>query len=68
MSDENLKCQMCQGAGMVDTGGQMPWGAWIEDTCPFCNGTGKDTPPCPVCGFTGYHTDKCDKCAGVIPR
>lgn len=36
-------CGICQGTGSVDTGGSTPWGAWITDKCPYCNGCGSVT-------------------------
>jgi len=29
-------CGWCGGTGLVDSGGQTPWGAWIEVPCPHC--------------------------------
>lgn len=37
-------CKACNGTGEVDTGGSTPWGAWITDACPYCDGTGKEKP------------------------
>lgn len=31
-------CPECGGEGVVDSGGQTPWGAWINVPCPLCNG------------------------------
>lgn len=64
--NDGKQCGMCQGTGSVDTGGQTPWGSWIDTACPYCDGSGVERVPCPVCGFPGYETEKCDKCAGVI--
>lgn len=30
------KCPYCGGSGIVDSGGQTPWGQWIELPCPEC--------------------------------
>ena len=38
-------CQHCQGTGEIDTGGSTPWGAWITDACPYCEGKGKMVKP-----------------------
>ena len=29
-------CETCGGSGLVDSGGQTPWGAWIDMPCPAC--------------------------------
>lgn len=31
-----LICPECGGKGVVDSGGQTPWGAWIDVPCPLC--------------------------------
>lgn len=31
-------CETCGGSGLVDSGGQTPWGAWIDMPCPDCQG------------------------------
>jgi DnaJ-class molecular chaperone len=29
-------CDTCDGSGMVDSGGQTPWGEWAMKPCPEC--------------------------------
>jgi hypothetical protein len=31
-------CPECCGEGVVDSGGQTPWGSWINVPCPLCGG------------------------------
>ena len=33
-----MTCPLCGGAGVVDSGGQTPWGSWINVPCPLCHG------------------------------
>ena len=34
-------CPICGGDGVVDSGGQLPWSEWANETCSHCAGTGK---------------------------
>lgn len=36
-------CPYCGGDGYIDSGGQAPWGSWINIPCPACNGHRKLT-------------------------
>lgn len=36
MSDERELCGTCGGEGVVDSGGQTPWGEWVNVPCPEC--------------------------------
>ena len=36
--DSVICCPECGGEGVVDSGGQSPWGAWINIPCPLCGG------------------------------
>lgn len=40
-ADAELKCPHCGGSGVVDSGGQTPWGQAIERVCEECGGTGE---------------------------
>jgi hypothetical protein len=40
LSHSPQPCPICLGAGAVDSGGQLPWGEWANDTCTHCNGKG----------------------------
>jgi hypothetical protein len=46
----HIECGMCQGTGEVDTGGQTPYGTFISDTCPHCNGSARE-----VCQLTAMN-------------
>lgn len=35
-------CGICNGEGVVDSGGYYPWGEWIFVKCGACDGTGID--------------------------
>ncbi len=35
-----MKCPMCDGVGMLDSGGETPWGAGIDIGCKMCKDHG----------------------------
>ena len=47
-------CSICNGEGVVDSGGSNPWGEWINVPCPeCCPDTVAKTGTCIACGGTG---------------
>jgi len=39
---ESVSCGICEGRGVVDSGGATPWGEGIEVACGHCGGSGQE--------------------------
>jgi len=72
------KCKICEGSGVVDSGGVSPWGSPLDKVCDYCMGTGMENDDngerviCFVCGgdgwYAGHSTDCTDsKCGSNCP-
>lgn len=65
VEDYSQKCDACGGKG--ETHRQFQGNIFIRQTCPKCQGMGKNIIPCPKCQGRGYEAVK-EKLMVVIPQ
>ena len=56
-----IVCPVCDGEGVVDSGGQTQYGTWINMTCPLCEGKPITREKVRECGFMENATQRCNE-------